>query len=412
MQNTASARPAGNNGGRARKQKKQKDPNRIRFIDLLGRVDIPMLVITLVLLTFGITMMFSAGHALSYRENDGNSYAFATKQMQAAGLGLIMMFLASMFDYRLLRHEFRLFHGKYKFTLATLIFIITLVMTAMCIPFGVSNIEDGPRRWLKVPIFGTFQPSDFLKVGLIMFLAYYIHKNYDQMRRIKVGVIRPMIPVGIICFLMYKQPHLSGLIIMLGISVAMLFVGGMNWKPFIPFVIAFGAILVVMFLTSDFTYFGDRFKYMDPLSDPMDKSYQSYQAALAVGSGGMWGVGFGNSSQKYYYLPEAQNDFVYAVLCEEFGFVGGLFVIILFIVFVLRGFYIARQAEDKFGMLLATGISLQVGIQALLNIGVNVFVIPNTGVSLPFFSYGGTALLVQLVEVGLLLSVSKRAKLN
>lgn len=412
MQNTASARPAGNNGGKVRKQKKQKDPNRIRFIDLSGRVDIPMLVITLVLLTFGITMMFSAGHALSYRENDGNSYAFATKQMQAAGLGLILMFLASMFDYRLLRHEFRLFKGKYKFTIAQVFFVITLVMTAMCIPFGVSNIVDGPKRWLRVPLFGTFQPSDFLKVGLIIFLAYYIHKNSDQMRRIKVGVIKPMIPVGIICFLMYKQPHLSGLIIMLGISVAMLFVGGMNWKPFIPFVLAFGALLLIMFLTSDFTYFGDRFKYMDPLSDPSDKSYQSYQAALAVGSGGMWGVGFGNSSQKYYYLPEAQNDFVYAVLCEEFGFVGGLVVILLFLIFVLRGFYIARRAEDKFGMLLATGISLQVGIQALLNIGVNVFVIPNTGVSLPFFSYGGTALLVQLVEVGLLLSVSKRAKLN
>lgn len=412
MQNTASARPAVNSGRRAKKQKKQKDPNRIRFIDLSGRVDIPMLIITLVLLTFGITMMFSAGHALSYRENGGDSYAFATKQMKAAGLGLILMFLASMFDYRLLRHQFHLFHGKIKFTFAPIFFVITLVMTAACIPFGVSNTDDGPRRWLRVPVFGTFQPSDFLKVGLIIFLAYYIHKNSDQMRRMMVGVVKPMLPVALICYLMYKQPHLSGLLIMLGISVAMLFIGGMNWKPFIPFVIAFGAILAVMFLTSEFTYFGDRFKYMDPLSDPGNKSYQSYQAALAVGSGGLWGVGFGNSSQKYYYLPEAQNDFVYAVLCEEFGFVGGLVVILLFLVFVLRGFYIARQAEDKFGMLLATGISLQVGIQALLNIGVNVFVIPNTGVSLPFFSYGGTALLVQLVEVGLLLSVSKRAKLN
>lgn len=407
----AAARPAQKKGGNVGR-KKQKDPNRVRLIDLSGRVDIPMLIITLVLLTFGITMMFSAGHALSYRDNDGDSYAYATKQMTSAGIGLILMFLASVFDYRLLRHEFRLFGGKHKITLAHIIFAITFFLTALCIPFGVSNIENGPRRWLKVPLFGTFQPSDFLKVGLIIFLAYYIHKNSDQMRRMYVGVIKPMIPIGIICILMYLQPHLSGLIIMLVISVAMLFVGGMNWKPFIPFVIAFAAVLALMFVTSDFKYFGDRFMYMDPLSDPGDKSYQSYQAALAVGSGGLWGVGFGNSSQKYYYLPEAQNDFVYAVLCEEFGFVGGLVVILLFLFFVFRGFYIARQAEDKFGMLLATGISLQVGIQALLNIGVNVFCVPNTGVSLPFFSYGGTALLVQLVEVGLLLSVSKRAKLN
>ena len=407
----AAARPAAKRDVNARKQKK-KDPNRVRFFDISGRVDIPMLIITLVLLTFGITMMFSAGHALSYRDNDGNSYAYATKQMTSAGIGLILMFLASVFDYRFLRHELKFFGRQTKITWAHIIFCITFFLTALCIPCGVSNTEGGPRRWLKVPVFGTFQPSDFLKVGLIIFLAYYIHKHSDQMRRMYVGVIKPMIPVGIICVLMYFQPHLSGLIIMFLISVALLFVGGMNWKPFIPFVILFAAVVALMFLTSEFKYFGDRFLYMDPLSDPGDKSYQSYQAALAVGSGGLWGVGFGNSSQKYYYLPEAQNDFVYAVLCEEFGFIGGLVVILLFLFFVFRGFYIARKAEDRFGMLLATGISLQVGLQALLNIGVNVFCIPNTGVSLPFFSYGGTALLVQLVEVGLLLSVSKRAKLN
>ena len=133
---------------------------------------------------------------------------------------------------------------------------------------------------------------------------------------------------------------------------------------------------------------------------------------MAIGSGGIWGKGFGNSSQKYYYLPEAQNDFVFAILVEEFGLVGGVFVILLFIIFVMRGLYIARKAEDKFGCLLATGITFQIGIQALLNIGVNLCCIPNTGVSLPFFSYGGTALVLQLWEMGLLLSVSKRAKVN
>ncbi|MGN0683494.1 MAG: FtsW/RodA/SpoVE family cell cycle protein, partial [Oscillospiraceae bacterium] len=150
---------------------------------------------------------------------------------------------------------------------------------------------------------------------------------------------------------------------------------------------------------------------MDPLSDPGDNSYQNYQSALAIGSGGIWGKGFGNSSQKYFYLPEAPNDFVYAILVEEFGLAGGAMVILMFALFVMRGFQIARNAEDKFGCLIATGITLQIGLQAMLNIAVNLCCIPNTGVSLPFFSYGGTALMIQLWEMGLLLSVSKRANI-
>lgn len=393
------------------KKQKKENPNRISFFDLSNRVDVPMLVITLVLLVFGMTMMFSAGHALSYRDNDNDSYAYITKQMIAAGIGLVFMFLLSVFDYRFLRKELSVF-GK-KFTLAQFVLVVTLLLTALVIPFGVSNTVGGPKRWLQVPLFGTFQPSDLLKVGLIIFFAWYLHKYSSKLRLFKYGLLRPLLLLAVVFLLMWAQPHLSGFIIMAVICAAMLFVGGINIKPAIFALLLLIPVMVLFFALSDFSYFSDRIQYtFDPTADIDDKTYQSYQAILAVGSGGFWGVGFGNSAQKYYYLPEAQNDFVYAVLCEEFGFLGGMVVILLFLIFVFRGFTIARRAEDRFGMMLATGITLQVGMQALLNIGVNVSCIPNTGISLPFFSYGGTALLVQLAEVGLLLSVSKRAKLN
>lgn len=392
---------------------KRNNPNAIAVLDFSSRVDVPMLVITLVLLVFGMTMMFSAGHAWSYRKNDSDSFAYITKQMLAAGIGLVLMFVLSVFDYRFLRKELKL-PGGLRFNLSQLILVATLILTALTIPFGISNIEGGPRRWLAIPFLGSFQPSDTLKVGLIIFLAWYIHKNADRIRLFKYGLRRPLVLLAVIFAIMYFQPHLSGFVIMAVLWAAILFVGGINIKP----AIGVGLIALVIggllfFAVSDYTYFTDRIAYtFDPTADIGDKTYQSYQAVLAVGSGGFWGVGFGNSAQKFYYLPEAQNDFVYAIICEELGFVGGVAVIVLFAIFVFRGFSIARAAEDKFGMLLATGISLQVGLQAMLNIGVNVCCIPNTGISLPFFSYGGTALMVQLAEVGLLLSVSKRARLK
>lgn len=392
------------------KAKKPKNPDRIRFFDLSGRIDIPMLLITLVLLAFGITMMFSAGYALSLRDNN-DAYAYAKKQMFAAALGLGAMFLAAMFDYRLLRKELRIF--GHTFTIAHIVLAVTLFLTALVIPFGVSNIVGGPRRWLRVPVIGTFQPSDLLKIGLIIFMAYYIHKYSDKMRLFRYGMGRPLILFAIVAVLMMVQPHLSGLLIMTAVCGLMLFIGGMNWKPIVFVLLLVAGVVGILLLVSDYSYFFDRFaNTFTPEADKQNTTYQSYQAVLAVGSGGLWGVGFGNSTQKFGALPEAQNDFVYAILCEELGFVGGITVIILFLIFVVRGFAVARHAEDKFGLMLATGITLHIGIQALLNIGVNVCCIPNTGISLPFFSYGGTALVVQLAEVGLLLSVSKRSNLN
>lgn len=390
-----------------KKKKKEKDPNRIRFLSVEGKVDIPMLIITLVLLAIGVTMMFSASIAYSYRDNDGDSYAYVRKQLTAAVIGLAGMTLLTLFDYRFLRFESK----KRHITAAHLFLIFTIGLNLLCPIIGI-EAEGGQKRWLQLPVFGQFQPSDFLKVAVIVFLAYYIHKNSDKMRTFYSGIVKPLLIMIPVAAVVVMQTHLSCLVIIFMIFAIMLFVGGVNLKEAIP--IALVGVLGVFLLVSvvKVGYFQERIEYMDPLSDPGDKSFQNYQSALAIGSGGIWGKGFGNSSQKYGYLPFAQNDFVYAVLVEEFGLVGGVFVIVLFIVFIMRGLYIARRSEDKFGCLMATGITVQIGMQALLNIAVNLCCIPNTGISLPFFSYGGTALVLQLWEMGLLLSISKRAKVN
>ncbi len=394
-------------------KKKEKDPHKVGPFYFGGAIDMPMLVITIVLLVLGITAMFSASHALSYRDNEGDSFQYATKQVTFAVAGLVAMFFISFMDYRILMHEWhpKIFGKVRNVSFAHILLVASLLLTAAVIPFGVSNIEGGPVRWLPVPGIGTFQPSDVLKLGLIIYLAYYITTNYRKMRHFTVGFVKPGILFVVIVVLLMKQPHLSCVMIMAAILGCMLIVGGVNMRHLlIVGVVGVGLIAAVVML-SDFTYFKERF-ITDPLADPGDTTYQTYQAILAIGSGGLWGKGFDNSTQKYYYLPEAQNDFVYAVWCEEFGFIGGVLVILLFLIFVFRGFYIGRKSDDRFGLMLATGITVQVGVQALFNIGVNVCALPNTGISMPFFSYGGTALFMLLCEVGLLLSISRRANLN
>lgn len=403
--------PINNSNVKSRKSAKKKNPNRVKFWSFEGKADVPMLAIILILLSFGITAMFSAGHALAYKENE-DSFYYIKHQLPAAGLGLVGMFALMLFDYRFLRYEFKTRNGR-AFTLSHIILGAMLFLNALCLPFGVSNKLDGQKRWLRIPVFGTFQPSDLLKIAVIIFMAYYIQKNKDVIRKFRYGLLRPgILFLALVVVLFGIQTHLSALLIVFMTCAVMLFVGGINMKPAVLAAVMAVLVIVVAIQFSDFSYFTERIDYMDPLSEPWNRSYQNYQSALAIGSGGIWGKGFGNSSQKYNYLPEAQNDFVYAIWVEEFGLIGGAIIILLFMVFIFRGFCIARNSEDRFGSLLATGITFQIGIQAMLNIGVNLCCIPNTGISLPFFSYGGTALMIQLWEMGLLLSVSKRAKLR
>ena len=270
-------------------------------------------------------------------------------------------------------------------------------------------VGGGARRWLSLG-FTTFQPSEIAKLGVILYFADSISKKKDKMRTLRYGILPYGFILVLIAVLMYFEPHLSGTVLILGIGAAMMFVGGIRgyWVG-----IGIGGIAAVAyaFLSGLITYNSSRIAiWLDPLNDAFKTGtgYQTRQSLIAIGSGGLLGLGLGKSRQKYLYLPEEHNDYIFPILCEELGFVGAVVVILLFILLIVRGYYIAMHARDRFGALLAAGISTHFALQTFLNIGVVTNFLPATGISLPFFSYGGTALLMQLFEAGIVLAVSRQ----
>ena len=234
------------------------------------------------------------------------------------------------------------------------------------------------------------------------------------MKTFRYGILPFLIVLGVISGLMVLEPHLSGTILILTIGIVMMFVGGVDLKWFVLGVAALAAgVVVVVMIPGVIQYAQSRLEYwLDPFADPQCLGFQTIQSLLAIGSGGVMGLGLGNSRQKYLYIPEPQNDFVFSIVCEELGLVGASIIVILFALLVWRGYVIAIRAQDKFGTMLSVGLTTQVGLQALLNIAVVTNTIPNTGISLPFFSYGGTALMMLLAQMGVILSVSRRAALE
>ena len=267
------------------------------------------------------------------------------------------------------------------------------------------------KRWVVIGSF-SFQPSELAKLAVIILFSALISVNFKQVRDIKfIGFL-----IGLLfltCILIGFEPHLSATILVFLIGIILLVIGGLP-KRYIFGGIGFGVggiILVVV--TGLISYAGDRFKYwLDPWSDASGKGFQTIQSLLAIGSGGILGRGIGNSRQKYLWVPEPHNDFIFSIVCEELGLLGAVIIIILFCLLIWRGFYIAMHSPDKFGSLLVVGLTCQVGLQAMLNIWVVTNTIPNTGISLPFFSYGGTSLIILLAEMGLVLSVSRSATIE
>ena len=355
--------------------------------------DIPFVIILLTMVAFGLIMMFSAGYAYAYHKY-GDGFLFIKKQGLFAAVGIVLMFIISMIDYKKL------------VKLLLPLMVVTLVL--MVVVLFMAELS-GAKRWILIGDSFQFQPSELAKFVMILFLAQYISVNYKKMNTIRVGLIPPAIFLGILCLLMVLQPHLSGTILILMIAFVMLFVGGIKLKWFaIAGIAGVAVLLFVVFFTDLISYATSRLSYwIDPFSDPQGKGFQTIQSLFAIASGGVTGLGLGNSHQKYLYLPEPQNDFIFSIICEELGFVGAVLVIVLFIVLVIRGFYIAYHAENRFGFLLTVGLISQVGIQAALNIAVVTNTIPNTGISLPFFSYGGTSLIMLLMQMGVVLSVSR-----
>ena len=394
----AASAAAGESQARPKVAQQRKKLN-LRFIKT--EIDKPFCLLVLVLLVFGIVMMFSASYARALAV-EGDGYVYLMKQIKSAGIGLIIMFCVSFLDYHFFQNT----------VIAYLFFVGAYALTFITSFVGTSTADA--TRWLDFGFF-QLQPSEILKVAMIVVFAYIMSCNFQYFKSWKYSTLPFAIILGLVIFVLMLQRHMSAVLLMSAIAVTMMFISGMPKKHFFVFlgIGALGIALLVLykiFIDGDFSYITDRIQsWRDPLSDPSDTTLQTYNSLIAIGSGGVFGLGFGESRQKYLYLPESQNDFVFSVVCEELGMIGALAVILLFVMFILRGFYIATRSKDRFGMLMAAGITTQIGVQALLNIAVATNAFPNTGISLPFFSYGGTALIIQLAEMGILLSISRQS---
>ena len=360
-----------------------------------GRLDISFLATVLFLLTFGLVMLFSSSYAYAY-ERYGNSYKFISKQFIFAVFGVVVMLAISKINYHILRKW------------AILIYAITFLMLVAVLILPPMSDDVTVKRWIAIKSF-SFQPSEIGKFAIILLFSHLISINQEKMRSFKFIFLLGVLLAGIAAPVVL-EPHISATLLILLIGFVLMFVGGMSGVIAASLGAAGGLGAIVFLNSSIIGYSSDRIKYWrDPWLDAKGKGFQTIQSLLAIGSGGILGRGIGQSRQKYLWVPEPHNDFIFSIICEELGLVGALFVIGGFAVLVWRGFNIAMRAEDKFGMLLAIGLSFQVGLQAMLNIWVVTNTIPNTGISLPFFSYGGSSLIILLAEMGIILSISRGA---
>ena len=362
----------------------------------LPTFDIPFLLILLLLLSYGLIMLFSAGYAVAlYRR--GDAYTYIRPQLLFAAFGAAAMYAASLVDY----------HIWHK--LAWPIMGVSLALLAIVLFMPEYN---GCKRWIVLPGLGTLQPSEIAKFAVVLVFAHIISLNHDRMQTFATGVLPFMVILGAVTVLMLLEPHLSGTLLILGIGAVLMFVGGTGLKWFaLAGIAGAGAIAAAVVLLPELVPYamGRLSSWRDPFADPLGEGHQTIQSLYAIASGGAAGLGLGNSRQKYLYVPEPQNDFIFSILCEELGFVGAALTVVLFLLLFLRGMSIAVRARDKFGALLAVGFVVQVVLQAVLNIAVVTNTIPNTGISLPFFSSGGTSLMMLLGEMGIVLSVSRQA---
>lgn len=355
-----------------------------------GSIDYPFLILVIVLMGIGLLMLFSASYATAYYEGQPSTYYF-TRQAVFAVAGIAIMFIISFMDYRRFR------------VLSPLLLLISIMLLIVVLFIGTGNF--GEKRWINLG-FVQFQPSEIAKVAVIFFFSSMISVNSEKMHTFRYGVLPYVVVLAVIAGLMFLEPHLSGAVLIVGVGAALMFMGGTHWGWFAG---AIGSAAVAGAAAISFLdYARKRVEtWLNPFLDPRGDGYQIIQSLYAIGSGGALGLGFGNSRQKYLYLPEAHNDFIFAIVCEELGFIGAILILVLFALLIIRGYWIALHARDKFGSLLAGGITTMVALQTVLNIGVVTGVLPVTGAALPFFSYGGTALLILLAEMGVVLSVSR-----
>ena len=364
-----------------------------------NQFDFVLCITVLVLLAMGIIMILSAS-APSALSTTGNSYTYVKKQFAFAIVGVILMFVISKIDYR--------FYKKYYWPIY---FGSWLVLLLVLVPvLGVS--VKGATRWVNLG-FTQFQPSELTKTGMIIFYAGYLADHKSELTDLWKGFFKPLCFIAPpIAILFFVQNHLSVSLVIIIIAITMMVMAGCRIQHFAASggvgLLGIGTIVGILQMSGKGGFRLDRIStYFNPWADAQGTGYQMVQSLYAIGSGGFFGVGLGESKQKYLYIPEPHNDFIFAILAEELGFIGCFFVIALFAIFIWRGILVAMKAPDMFGSLMAIGITTLIGAQAIINIAVVTASIPTTGMALPFFSYGGTALLILLCNVGVLLNISR-----
>lgn len=356
-------------------------------------IDATFLLLIIIILCTGLIMLLSVSAPAS-NTKFGNSYYFFSRQFVFAVIGFVFMLVISRIDYRLYKPFARPF------------MIVCVILLILVLIPGIGVDHNGARRWLNTGV--EWQPSEFMKLAISMFYAGMIEDGKKELKTVKSLV--PYVGwLGVTAILLMLETHLSGTIIICGIAVTILLIAGTPLRFFaVPALVA--GPIGVMLLKHDSVRWGRVLNFLDPFKDTQNVGYQVVQGLYAIATGGFFGLGLGQSVQKYSYLPEPYNDFIFAVICEELGLFGALAIMLLFAGLVIRGAKIAAEAPDTFGSLVVAGIMAQVAIQTILNIAVATSSIPNTGVALPFFSYGGTSLMVLLVEMGIVLSVSRYSR--
>lgn len=376
-------------------KQKVKKTNNINSVFLNNQIDYTLLITVLLLLSMGLIMVLSASSPTAISEGR-SSYAYFIRQALFAVLGLFAMIVISKIDYKIYK----------KFYILAYLASVVLLVAVM----AIGSEANGAKRWIYITKSLSFQPSEFVKLFMIIFYATILTKNKDQLNDFFNGWIKHLIMLVPIIGLLIVEPHLSASIVIIGICVIMMILAGCKlWQIAVPgTVIGIPLVGIGILKIPKFAHALKRITtFIDPWKDKLGDGWQVIQSLYAIGSGGVFGLGLGQSKQKYLYLPEPQNDFIFSVMAEELGFVGCLFVIILFAILIWRGILAAMKAPDMFGSLLAIGITSLIGIQAIINIAVVTSSMPATGMPLPFFSYGGTALFILLCEVGILLNVSR-----
>ena len=374
-----------------------------------GDISLSFFAYVMILLVVGIVMMSSASYAWAYSEHGGDGLYYAKNQAKNAIIGFVAMIFFMKMDY----HNFKNLKLPVlkKLNIAGLLYIIGGILLIAVLLIG--NDEGGSmgaRRWIDIgPL--NLQPSEVAKLALIIFFAYSMERDGQKMNTFTTGIIKYAVILGVYVLLIALEKHISGIILIGTIAVAMILCGGVNKKHFLALgagALGFAIAYISWQAQIPGSYVAVRIKsWQNPFADKLGDTWQTANSLIAIGSGGLFGLGLGNSRQKYLYLPETKNDFVFPIVCEELGFVGALAIIIVFFLLIVEGYSIAVRCKDRFGMLIAVGITTQIGIQTVLNLAVVSNLIPNTGISLPFFIYGGTALIMQLAEMGIMLNISQ-----